>query len=599
MKKVIRLLFILITVMVSGVNAQDTRFSQYFNKPLVLNPALAGNGIEYIRVTAIYRNQWTGFGTPFTTQGLSVDKVVNRIGIGAVITRNGGGEGSIKTLNLSGNLAYHQPLGESKNNTLSIGLQVGVVNKSFDPNKLTFDNQYNPDQGYDPNQSSGEIFTTTSITRPDVNAGIFWQRGWLNKEIKFKPFLGVSYSHITRPVETFIVDETKVKIKQTIYGGAGIKVGKKSEIKPTIMNLSQGTFGETTFGTTYNYQLDSKNQVQLGAFHRVNDAVIAYAGYQMNQLFVGMSYDFNTGELSKTGKGTDAFEISLTYSPRPKKAKEPKEIKVPPTKPVVTNETISTVLVTSIPNVVEQEIAVRNLILPQNTTTTLAAVTEKEILPAQPATETKAAVKEQPFSLTKPIVAPITIETPKVIAPIDSDKDGINDADDRCPFIKGSRLTNGCPDSDNDGLIDMEDDCPLASGPKTNKGCPDPNVPSVKNNQELVKSFDHILFNTGSTKMTTDDIYDIVERAVDVLYADKKTTVMLSGHTDSEGKAEFNMNLSQARVEVVKAYLIKAGIEESRIQTVAYGETMPVRDNLFDENMKRNRRVELSILKIK
>ena len=700
MKKVLPYLLLFIFMNLPGIFAQHARFSQYFNKPLLLNPSLAGNGIEFIRVTAIYRSQWAGMGTPFTTQGLSIDKVVNRIGIGAAIMRNGGGEGSIKTLNLVGNLAYHLPLGYEKNHTLSAGLQIGIVNKSFDPSKLTFDNQYNPDQGYDPSQSSGEIFTTTSLTRPDVNAGFFWQRGWLNKKIKFKPFAGISFSHLTRPNETFIVEESRVNIKRTIYGGAGFMINKQTELKPTVMQLSQGNFNETTFGTLINFQLDNKNQFQLGAYHRINDAVITYAGYQMNQLFVGMSYDINTGELSKTGKGTNAFEISLTYSPRPKKKKVVKEVKPEQPKKKITNTTVKRVKATVLSNDVTMEVVERK--------TTEPVIPQQKVITEKPVTipETPKAVIATPITVTIPAIKPAAIKTsesskeaikpaqilketpgvkipnetvtavpmlrktvpvktnsenesvkpapklnennhivipnetieiipviksivpiktesvkvtvkptevlpqaPKVIIEVpepvteakvtDSDKDGIADTEDRCPYIKGTKTSAGCPDSDSDGLIDMEDDCPMESGPATNKGCPDPNVPAPKNNQELVKTFDHILFTSGSVKMTTNDIYDIVERAVDILYADKTTMVLLSGHTDAEGDATFNMNLSQARTEVVKAYLLKQGIPESRIQTVAYGETMPVRDNLFDTNMIQNRRVELNILRRK
>src|SRR5689334_10420296 len=111
MKKLLLILFPIIFFANINLFAQDAHFSQYFNKPLLINPALAGNGIEYIRLTGIYRNQWAGMGDPFTTQGFSVDKVVNRVGIGAIITRNGGGSGAIATLSFAGNLAYHFKFG--------------------------------------------------------------------------------------------------------------------------------------------------------------------------------------------------------------------------------------------------------------------------------------------------------------------------------------------------------------------------------------------------------------------------------------------------------------------------------------------------------
>ena len=85
----------------------------------------------------------------------------------------------------------------------------------------------------------------------------------------------------------------------------------------------------------------------------------------------------------------------------------------------------------------------------------------------------------------------------------------------------------------------------------------------------------------------------------DIMYADKDATVILSGHTDSEGDAFQNMVLSQSRADMVKTYMVKQGIDESRIKTVTYAETMPLEENNTVEGKQLNRRVEINILKIK
>lgn len=54
----------------------------------------------------------------------------------------------------------------------------------------------------------------------------------------------------------------------------------------------------------------------------------------------------------------------------------------------------------------------------------------------------------------------------------DRDEDGIADAKDKCPDLKGSALLEGCPDQDSDGIADKDDDCPGSWGPAANKGCP-------------------------------------------------------------------------------------------------------------------------------
>lgn len=57
--------------------------------------------------------------------------------------------------------------------------------------------------------------------------------------------------------------------------------------------------------------------------------------------------------------------------------------------------------------------------------------------------------------------------------PIDSDGDGLPDAQDHCPNEAGPIATNGCPDTDGDGVADKDDDCPTVKGLASNRGCPE------------------------------------------------------------------------------------------------------------------------------
>jgi len=58
-------------------------------------------------------------------------------------------------------------------------------------------------------------------------------------------------------------------------------------------------------------------------------------------------------------------------------------------------------------------------------------------------------------------------------SPKDSDKDGVPDKDDQCPFVKGKLIAKGCPDEDEDGVEDAEDLCPDQPGLYEMNGCPD------------------------------------------------------------------------------------------------------------------------------
>ncbi len=78
-----------------------------------------------------------------------------------------------------------------------------------------------------------------------------------------------------------------------------------------------------------------------------------------------------------------------------------------------------------------------------------------------------------------------------------------------------------------------------------------------------------------------------------LLHTNRDLRLEIQGHTDSDGSADYNLQLSQRRAESVRQYLLLFGIEPSRLQAKGYGESMPVVPNNSEENKAKNRRVEL------
>lgn len=78
-----------------------------------------------------------------------------------------------------------------------------------------------------------------------------------------------------------------------------------------------------------------------------------------------------------------------------------------------------------------------------------------------------------------------------------------------------------------------------------------------------------------------------------LLHTNRDLRLEIQGHTDNDGSADYNQQLSQRRAESVKQYLMLFGIEPSRLQAKGYGESMPVVPNNSEENKAKNRRVEL------
>ena len=71
--------------------------------------------------------------------------------------------------------------------------------------------------------------------------------------------------------------------------------------------------------------------------------------------------------------------------------------------------------------------------------------------------------------------------------------------------------------------------------------------------------------------------------------------VNIEGHTDNTGVAAKNLALSQKRVDVVKAYLAKKGVDASRLTVTAFGDTKPAADNKTAAGRAANRRVEFKV----
>lgn len=87
-----------------------------------------------------------------------------------------------------------------------------------------------------------------------------------------------------------------------------------------------------------------------------------------------------------------------------------------------------------------------------------------------------------------------------------------------------------------------------------------------------------------------------LERLVGLLNEIGSLRIEISGHTDSRGAAAYNQKLSEDRSKTVVDYLIKKGINTSRLEYKGYGMTSPVATNDTDDGRQQNRRTEFTIL---
>ena len=204
----------------------------------------------------------------------------------------------------------------------------------------------------------------------------------------------------------------------------------------------------------------------------------------------------------------------------------------------------------------------------------------------------------------------------------DADADGIADKDDMCPNAKGTKANKGCPDTDGDGVVDKDDKCVSVAGPVANAGCPwpdtdgdgvldkddkCPNEVGVASNNgcpeevisaDAISSLEEyaktILFNTGKASFKP-GVKDKLNAIVDVMNKFSNATFQIQGHTDSQGSAPLNLRLSEKRAVAVRDYLVRQGIDTTRLDAVGFGEGEPIATNKTAAGRQQNRRVVIKV----
>lgn len=105
---------------------------------------------------------------------------------------------------------------------------------------------------------------------------------------------------------------------------------------------------------------------------------------------------------------------------------------------------------------------------------------------------------------------------------------------------------------------------------------------------------DTVLFASGSAEIAP-DFYPLLGLGVVLMQLQDGVTIEVIGHTDSNGDDDFNLLLSQDRVDAVKAFWVSQGADPERITAIGRGENDPVADNATAEGRQLNRRVEIVI----
>jgi OOP family OmpA-OmpF porin len=188
----------------------------------------------------------------------------------------------------------------------------------------------------------------------------------------------------------------------------------------------------------------------------------------------------------------------------------------------------------------------------------------------------------------------------------DNDNDGIPDKLDKCPNDPedkdGFEDADGCPDPDNDhdGIPDVKDKCPndpeTYNGFEDEDGCPDKGSVIIQDNNIVI--LDKIKFRKASAEILPESNKILDAVATTLQHHPEFALVEVAGHADERASDEYNLKLTQDRVNSVVRALIARGLEQSRLRSKGYGEYCPVDPGHNEAAWEENRRVEFKIVKI-
>ncbi len=309
---------ILLTTINKQIAAQDLHFSQYYNSPMLVNPANTGFIPDGdFRIGANYRKQWANLGNPYKTFSafadgqLFGDRMENGwIGIGGALLNDVAGTGNLTTTRAFGSVAYHQAVGLGS--LISAGFNIGWVSKRIDFSKLTFDNQWNG-KFFDITAPSNEPFITNQVNYFNLQAGISYayypnENAYMN--------VGISVSNINRPRESFFsptLADTRIATRTTLFLNGSFRAADAWILNPNLYISKMTTAWEVVLGVNAQRKLtdNGSTQVIFGGYYRASDAFIPVLGFEQSGIKLTFSYDATISNLKNYNQSRGAYEFSI------------------------------------------------------------------------------------------------------------------------------------------------------------------------------------------------------------------------------------------------------------------------------------------------
>lgn len=292
--------------------AQDAHFSQFYNNPLYINPALTGTTDE-ARLLFNYRTQWPKLPGEFVTINASYDQHIEKANsnLGVIVSLDKAGSAGLRSTHINALYAYTLKL--SKDMAVQAGASVGYGQRVLNQFTLVFGDQLTPFGNT--GQASQEPNLINQVGRYlDVSSGIvvYGRNFWA----------GIAGHHLNQPSNSLAVDQTsQLPMRLSVHVGLKIpflesmtnrNVDYEGAIMPAIYYSQQGNFRQLDLGTNVYY-----HPVTLGLWYRgvpiqesSNGALSILVGFKYQKISFAYNYDLPVGRFAGITGG--AHELSLS-----------------------------------------------------------------------------------------------------------------------------------------------------------------------------------------------------------------------------------------------------------------------------------------------
>jgi type IX secretion system PorP/SprF family membrane protein len=313
---------LLFTSTLGFLRGQDIHFSQFYEMPLLRNPALGGIYRGDVRTTSAFRNQWGSVTVPYQTLGVGFEAKFgvsqnsdDFLSVGVQMTNDVAGDSRLGRTQALPMVAFHKILDPDRSGYLTLGFLGGPVQQRFDPTRLRLGDQF-VNGAYSALNPTQQSFSNTNVTYWDPAVGLSWSQV-AGYDTRY--YFGLAYFHFLKPRVAFSPQyDFRLNPKWIFNAGMNTPLSDNDRLIFYLDYFTQGGNRQGQGGAMVSHNFVSTDDefgisLSAGGFYRWNDAIMPVIKMDIYSFGVGMSYDINASKLRSASTFRGGLEVTLSF----------------------------------------------------------------------------------------------------------------------------------------------------------------------------------------------------------------------------------------------------------------------------------------------